>query len=44
MAKNTGKKEGFAGGLGILAAAAYLCVKGLKRVDAHMREKAKKNP
>lgn len=42
MAKNTEKREGFAGGLGILVAAAYLCIKGLKQVDAHLKEKAEK--
>ncbi len=39
MARND-KKE-FAGGLGILAAAVYLCVKGLKQVDARLRKKKK---
>lgn len=42
MAKNTGRKEGYAGGIGILLTAAYLCIKGLKQVDAHLKEKKKK--
>ena len=38
------KKEGFAGGLGLLAAAAYLCYRGLKRVDAKLRKHGGKKP
>lgn len=40
MAKNSGKKD-LAGGLGILAAAMYLCLKGMKKVDEHLRRKKK---
>ncbi|WP_298024461.1 hypothetical protein [uncultured Dysosmobacter sp.] len=40
MAKNNGKKD-VAGGLGILAAAMYLCLKGLKKVDERLRQKKK---
>lgn len=38
MAKS-GSKQDLAGGLGILAAALYLCVKGLKKVDRRLRSK-----
>ncbi len=40
MAKNGDRKD-LAGGLGILAAAMYLCLKGLKKVDEHLRQKKK---
>lgn len=40
MAKKGDRKD-LAGGLGILAAAAYLCVKGLKKVDKRLRKKKK---
>lgn len=33
------KRDSAAGGLAILAAAAYVCWKGLKRVDRRLREK-----
>ena len=36
------KKENWAGGVGILAAAVYLCVKGLRQVDARIRERSGK--
>lgn len=39
MARND--KKDFAGGLGILAAAVYLCLKGLKKVDERLRQKKK---
>lgn len=41
MAERNGRDNHFAGGLGLLAAAVYLCVKGLKRVEErlHKREK-----
>ena len=42
MAKK--QKDSLAGGLGILAAAMYLCLKGLKKVDAHLKKKAEKKP
>lgn len=35
-------KSSFLGGLGILAAAACLCVKALKQVDAKLKQKAEK--
>lgn len=44
MGQNSGKKQDFLGGIGILAAAAYLCYKGLKRVDARLRKKTEKKP
>jgi hypothetical protein len=34
------KKDSYAGGLAILAAVGYLCLKGLKQVDAHLKEQA----
>lgn len=40
MTKN--KKDSLTGGLGLLAAAVYLCLKGLKRVDAHLKKEAEK--
>lgn len=40
MAKRDSRQE-VAGGLGLLAAAAYLCVKGLRQVDKRLREKKK---
>lgn len=39
MAKSS--KKDLAGGLGILAAAVYLCVKGMKKVDERLRQKKK---
>lgn len=39
MARNSRKE--LAGGLGILAAAAYLCIKGLKSVDRRLRQRKK---
>lgn len=39
MAKSS--KKDVTGGLGILAAAVYLCVKGLKKVDQRLRQKKK---
>lgn len=39
MARND--KKDFAGGLGLLAAAVYLCMKGLKKVDRRLRQKKK---
>lgn len=40
MAKSGSKKD-LAGGLSILAAAVYLCVKGLKKVDRRLRQNKK---
>jgi hypothetical protein len=34
------KKDSYAGGLAILAAAGYLCLKGLKQVDARLKKQA----
>ena len=42
MGDRNRRDDHFAGGLGLLAAAAYLCVKGLKKVEAHMRKQSKK--
>lgn len=42
MTDKRGKGNHFAAGLGILAAAAYLCMKGLKQVEEHLRKKAEK--
>ena len=37
------KKQGFLGGIGLLAAAGCLCYQGLKRVDARLRKKEEKD-
>lgn len=42
MANRNKDQNGLAGGLGILAVAAYLCMKGLKKIDAHLKEKERK--
>lgn len=42
MARDS-KKE-ITGGLAILAAAAYLCLKGLKKMDARLKKKSEKQP
>lgn len=42
MANRSERDNHFAGGLGLLAAAAVLCVKGLKRVEEHLQKKAEK--
>lgn len=42
MAENRGKKEHYAGGVGLLVATACLCYKGLKRVEARLKESADK--
>lgn len=42
MDKNSGRKDSLAGGLGILAVAACLCYKALRRMDARLRKKAEK--
>jgi hypothetical protein len=44
MNQKGGRRESAAGGLAILAAAAYFCMKGLKRVDAKLKKKAEKKP
>ena len=42
MAERHGRDNHFAGGLGLLAAAAYLCVKGLKRVEERLQKREKR--
>lgn len=42
MADRNGRDDHFAGGLGLLAAAVYLCVKGLKKVEERLRKRAEK--
>lgn len=42
MADRGGRDNHFAGGLGLLAAAVYLCVRGLKKVERRLAEKTKK--
>lgn len=38
------RKNGLAGGLAILAAAACLCYRGLRGVDEKLRKKSEKKP
>ena len=42
MEKNCGRKNHFGVGLTLLATAACLCVKGLRRVESHLKQKADK--
>nr|WP_325251833.1 hypothetical protein [uncultured Oscillibacter sp.] len=42
MGDRNRRDDHFAGGLGLLAAAVYLCVKGLKQVEEHLRKRQKK--
>nr|WP_325185614.1 hypothetical protein [uncultured Oscillibacter sp.] len=42
MANQNRRDDHFAGGLGLLAAAVFLCVKGLKKVEEQLRKKQKK--
>ncbi|EOS67074.1 hypothetical protein [Oscillibacter sp. 1-3] len=42
MAERNGRDNHFAGGLGLLAAAVYLCVKGLKRVEERLQKREKR--
>lgn len=42
MAENRGKKEHYAGGVGLLVATACLCYKALKRVEVRLKESADK--
>lgn len=45
MTKPREKKNHFAGGLGLLAATAYLCVRGLKQVDTRLKgRETKRSP
>lgn len=36
------QKNGYLGGLAILAAVSALCVQGLKKLDTHLKKQAKK--
>lgn len=42
MANRNRRDDHYAGGLGLLAAAVYLCVKGLKQVEERLQKKQKK--
>ena len=42
MAGQSGKRDSYLGGAGLLAAAAYLCVKGLKAVEERLKKKKTK--
>ena len=42
MAENRGKKENYAGGVGLLVATACVCYKVLKRVEVRLKEKEEK--
>ncbi len=42
MPKKTERKDSFAGGLGILLTVGYVCIRALKQVDAHLKEKAER--
>ena len=42
MEKNTGRQNHFGTGLALLAAAACLCVKGLRQVEDRLKEKTEK--
>ena len=44
MEKRSGRKDGFAGGLGILAVASYACIKAPKAIDARLKKKSEKKP
>lgn len=44
MGKNSGRKNHFGPGLALLAAAACLCVKGLRRAEDRLKQKAEKKP
>lgn len=39
MSSNNGRKDNIAGGLGLLAVVSYLCLKGMKKVDAKLKAK-----
>ena len=39
MARQYGNKDSFAGGIGLLAATAYLCIQGLKKVEQRLKKK-----
>ena len=42
MEKRSGRKDGLTGGLGILLTVGYVCIRALKQVDAHLKEKAER--
>lgn len=42
MADRSRRDDHFAGGLGLLAAAVYLCVRGLKKVEKQLQKRQKK--
>ena len=42
MGRNKGNKDSIAGGLGLLAVVSYLCLQGMKKVDAKLRTKKEK--
>lgn len=42
MSTNKNRKEYVAAGLGILAAVSVLCLKGMKKVDAKLKERKQK--
>nr|WP_326127646.1 hypothetical protein [uncultured Oscillibacter sp.] len=42
MADRNRRDDHFAGGLGLLAAAVYLCVRGLKKVEERLQKRQKK--
>ena len=44
MPNRNGKRDHFAGGIGLLAAAVYLCLQGLKEVEKRLERKKKNNP
>jgi len=40
--QRSGKRDSFAGGIGILAAASALCWHGLRKLDGHFRKQFEK--
>ncbi|MDY3281407.1 hypothetical protein [Dysosmobacter sp.] len=42
MADHHGKKQNYAGGVGLLLATVCVCYQALKRVEARLKEKAEK--
>lgn len=42
MARQEKKRDSYLGGASLLAAAAYLCVKGLQAVEKQLKRKGKK--
>ena len=39
MDRRNGRKDHFAGGIGLLAAAAYLCVRELRKVEERLKKR-----